>query len=873
MIKVPLKGSVCLLFLSLWGGAVFLPHPVSVAQEIPEQQSPQKARADQLLSQGIEHFNKGQFREAKAAWEEALNLYRQIGDQKGVANSLINLGSAYRSLGEYAQAIDYYQQSLVIFRQIGDQNGVANPLMGLGNVYFSLGEYAQAIDYHQQSLGIMRKNGNQKGAANSLMGLGNAYRFLGEYAQAIDYYQQSLVIFRKNGDQNGVANSLINLGSAYRSLGEYAQAIDYYQQSLVIFRQIGDQNGVAKSLGNLGLAYHSLREYAQAIDYYQQSLVIFQKNGNQNGIANSLGNLGLAYHSLREYAQAIDYHQQSLVIFRKNGNQNGIANSLMNLGLAYDSLGEVVQAIDYHHKSLEIFRKIGDQNGVAKSLWGLGLAHLSQKQYSLSQTHLKDSIEVWEKLHTNLSVPQQISFFETQANSYSDLQTVLVAQSQPLQALVVAEQGRTRALNQQLSGANAPFDLEQIKQVAKEQNATIVEYTLVRNNLLYAWVIHPDGTIDHQPIGGKKLGKSLDNLEAQTRQWLENIRGVKDPNQDNAIPQALDNANLEDDLSPSASQEKTNYTYLRQLHTLLIEPIEDYLPQDPNERVIIIPHRSLFFVPFPALLENKGEKPKYLVDKHIISTAPSIQALKHLQDQENLKPQRPQRPQRPLIIGNPTPPSESFDDLKGAKSEAELIAKTLKTQPVLGDKATESLVRNKLLTADLIHIAAHGEFKPNESLKLLKDLTPAEKAKAEAEAAEAKKKNLPPGGGSIILAKDPNHDGYLQTQELIKMTKENRLQAEMVVLSACKTGLGKVTGDGIVGLSRSLLAAGVPTVVVSLWSVSDHSTTMLMNEFYTNVYAKGWDKAKSLTMAMRTTKKKHTDPGKWAAFTLIGLPE
>ncbi|UJB73020.1 tetratricopeptide repeat protein (plasmid) [Acaryochloris sp. 'Moss Beach'] len=889
------------------------PAAVSVAQESVESVSAEKERADQLLSQGVEYFNKGQFREAKAAWEEALNLYRQIGDQKGVANSLNNLGIVYRSLGEYAQAIDYYQQSLVITRKIGDQQGVANSLNNLGlaydslgeyaqaidyyqqslvikrkigdqkgvagslgnlgNAYSSLGEYAQAIDYHQQSLVIMRKIGDQNGVANSLMGLGNAYYFLGEVAQAIDYYQQSLVIMRKIGDQKGVAYSLNNLGIAYDSLGEFAQAINYHQQSLVIEQKIGDQQGVANSLGNLGNAYRSLGEVAQAIDYHQQSLVIMRKIGDQRGVAGSLHNLGSAYRSLGEYAQAIDYYQQSLVIMRKIGDQRGVAGSLHNLGSAYRSLGEYAQAIDYYQQSLVIMRKIGDQNGMAKSLWGLGLAHLNQAQYDLSQTHLKDSIVVWEKLHKDLTVPQQISFFETQANSYSALQTVLVAQSQPLQALVVAEQGRTRALNQQLSGANAPFDLEQIKQVAREQNATIVEYTLVRNNLLYAWVIHPDGTIDHQPIGGKKLGQSLGNLEAQTRQWLENIRGVKDPNQDQAIPQTLAKANLEDDSSPSASKDKTDYTYLRQLHTLLIEPIEEYLPKDPNERVIIIPHRSLFFVPFPALLENKGEKPKYLVDKHIISTAPSIQALKHLQDQENLKPQRPQRPQQPLIIGNPTPPSEGFDDLKGAQSEAQLIGKLLKTKPVLGDQATESLVRERLLTADLIHIAAHGEFKPNEQLKLLKKLTPEEKAEIEAQAAKDKEKKLPPGGGSIVLAKDPQHDGYLQTLEVTEMTKENRFQAEMVVLSACKTGLGKVTGDGIVGLSRSLLAAGVPTVVVSLWSVSDHSTTMLMNEFYTNVYDKGWDKAKSLTMAMRTTKKKHTDPGKWAAFTLIGLPE
>ena len=812
------------LLIALLGTAVLplSPNSVSVAQEPAESQSAEKMRADQLLGLGAEQGKRGQFREAKAAWEEALNLYRQIGDQKGMAQSLSNLGAAYSALGEYVQAIDYHQQSLVIRRQIGDQKDVAYSISNLGAVY----------------------------------------RYQGDYAQATNKFQQSLKIFQKIGDQRGVANSLNNFGNVYHSLGDDAQAIDYYQQSLKIFQKIGDQRGVGSSLLGLGLAYGSLGDNVQAINYHQESMKIMRKIGGQQEIAASLNNLGESYDSQGNYAQAIEYYQKSLGLLRKVGYRNGIAEVFNNLGNAYNALNKYSQAIENHEQSLKIYRKIGDQNGIANTLSDLGGAYRHQEQYDQSQTHLEDSIQVWEGLHRNLSVPQQIAFFDTQANSYSDLQAVLVAQKQPLEALVVAEQGRTRALNQQLSRANAPFDLKQIKQVAKDQNATIVEYTLVRNDLLYAWVIHPDGTIHHQPIDGKQLGQSLVDFEQQTRQWLENIRGVKDPNQDQAIPQLLAKANLKDESSPSASKEQTNYTYLRRLHTLLIDPIEDYLPQDPDERVIIIPHRSLFFVPFPALIDQDST---YLVDKHIISTAPSIQALKHLQDHQNQKPNRQYRPQKALIIGNPTSSSDCLDPLPGAQAEANKIAKWFKKPELaLGAKATETLVRENLLGADIIHIAAHGKFNPVEPLKQLSamDEPTAKRCKGEI-----------PSGGSIILAKDNENDGYLKTHELREMAKDKRLQAEMVVLSACETGLGKVTGDGIVGLSRSLLASGVPTVVVSLWSVSDHSTTMLMDQFYTNIYEKEWDKAKSLTMAMRTTKLKHTDPGKWAAFTLIGLPD
>jgi len=113
-------------------------------------------------------------------------------------------------------------------------------------------------------------------------------------------------------------------------------------------------------------------------------------------------------------------------------------------------------------------------------------------------------------------------------------------------------------------------------------------------------------------------------------------------------------------------------------------------------------------------------------------------------------------------------------------------------------------------------------------------------------------------------------DGFLTASEIINM----HLNAEMVVLSACKTGQGRLTGDGVIGLSRSLIAAGVPSVVVSLWSVPDDPTALLMTEFYKNFQASpNPNKAKALRKAMLTAKKQYPDPLNWAAFTLIGEAE
>ncbi|UJB73023.1 tetratricopeptide repeat protein (plasmid) [Acaryochloris sp. 'Moss Beach'] len=451
-----------------------------------------------------------------------------------------------------------------------------------GHQHLKRGESQAAQQSLKKALLHARQQGEPQGIANALLGLGTSSHALGEYAQALDYHQQSLVIFRKGNNIKGTANTLLGLGTLYQSLGDPTQAIEYYQQSLELFRKLGDQQGVAQSFDQLGRTYHSWGEYAQAIDYHQQSLVISRKISDRTGVADTLNQLGSAYDSLGEHAQALDYHQQSLQIARQIGNQKGVADAHDRMGRTYRNLGEMAQALQYHQTALEIRRKIDDRPGAAMALWGLGLTHLKQNQYGSAQTALMESIQIFEHLNRDLTLPQQRTFFQSYTRLYDDLQTVLVAQNQPLLALEIAERGRSQALNHQLAGTNPPLTIQQIKQVAKEQNATLVEYTLVSNNLLYAWVVQPDGTIHHQPIDGQQLGQSVATFEEQTRQWLENIRGVKAPNQDPAVPPLLPKVNLEDESSSSTSKQETNYTYLRQLHTLLIEPIEDYLPPRPG---------------------------------------------------------------------------------------------------------------------------------------------------------------------------------------------------------------------------------------------------------------------------------------------------
>jgi CHAT domain-containing protein len=272
---------------------------------------------------------------------------------------------------------------------------------------------------------------------------------------------------------------------------------------------------------------------------------------------------------------------------------------------------------------------------------------------------------------------------------------------------------------------------------------------------------------------------------------------------------------------------------LAKLHQILIAPIAQDLPSDPNQRVVFLPQGPLFLVPFAALPDTQG---KHLIDRHTISTAPSIQTLELTQAQA----QKPRSKGNAVVVGDPKMPifnGTPLNPLPGARQEAIAIAKLLNTTPLLGEQATKATVLQKMQSARVIHLATHG----------LLDTVQGE---------------MP---GAIALAPDAQDNGLLSAGEIFNL----KLNADLVVLSACDTGRGQITGDGVVGLSRSMVAAGVPSVLVSLWAVDDGSTSVLMSEFYRQLQQQS-DKAKALRQAMLITRQKYPNSSDWAAFTLVG---
>ena len=761
-----------------------------------------KTSANQLIQQGITQYQQKKLEAAIQSWQQALKIYQQLKERQGEATALGNLGAAYLAMGNYKQAITSLQPLIPITQALSDRKSEARALGNLGIAYKGMGDYEKAIASHQQALTLMQQLKDRQGEGQILGNLGNAYEGLGNYDKAIASYQQSLTIAQEVKDRVGEGAALGNLGAIYANQGKYNEAIETYQKSLASAQAVNDKAGQANTLNNLGIAYQVKGDATKAADYYTQALTLAQAIGDRQLEARTLGGLGIVYEDQRDYPKAIANQQQTL----------------------------------------KIAQTIGDRQLEALAFNNLGHALFSANNLPEAEKQLREALTAFESLRPGLTDADNVSIFDTQVFSYNLLQQILIAAKKPEAALEVSERGRARAfvelLGQRLSPQAAqnyktkaqPPSIAQIQNIAKTQKATLVEYAIIPDDdfkfqgklrgpssKLFIWVVQPTGQVAFRQVD------------------LKSLKPVPGETKSNAPTSLEDLVRASRNLAGLYAQR--NEPVRKQLYQLLIEPIAEFLPKDPSERVVFIPHETLFLLPFPALQDASGQ---YLIEKHTVLTAPAIQILDLTHQQQQSRGSQTAESllgKNALIVGNPKMPAD-LDPLPSAEREAKEIAQLLNTKAITGEQATKVSIVKQMSQARLMHFATHG---------LLDDI---------------KKLGVP---GAIALAPSPGDEGYLTAGELLNL----KLNADLVVLSACNTGRGKITGDGVIGLSRSLISAGTPSVIVSLWSVPDAPTALLMTELYHNL-KQNPDKAQALRQAMLTTMKQQPNPYNWAAFTLVG---
>lgn len=361
---------------------------------------------------------------------------------------------------------------------------------------------------------------------------------------------------------------------------------------------------------------------------------------------------------------------------------------------------------------------------------------------------------------------------------------------------------------------------DELRAAARDRKAALVEWSIHADRLLI-YVVRPDGHVDVRKVD--VTAEALEGLVREARAGLGASVGL-DPTRGAQV------------WGSAPSSAATARAALEGLYKALVQPIADLLPVEAGATVIAVPHRALMLVPLGALQGPDGVR---WVDQVSLSVVPSLGVLRYTAAKAKRAARR-----GALVVGDPTMPvwqGHALPALPGALREAGAVAKALRGPGVsllTGEAASETAVRAALSGRRWLHLATHGVTRDDD-----------------------------PGESFVALAPDGQADGLLTLGEVLGL----RLNADLVVLSACQTGLGKVSGDGVMGLGRAFLYAGTPRVVVSLWSVPDEPTALLMQTFYDKLRV-GMAPAEALRQAMLATRERFPDTASWAAFELIGEP-
>ena len=873
-----------------------------------------------LYTIGVTQAESNHFRRVIENYNQALQIFEEIGDQRMVSEILNNLGGACDVLGESQKALQYYERALPLFSAQQNKSGAASVLNNLGKIHNDFADWQKALVYYLQAVPLYRAAGDRDGEALTLHNIGVAYNGLGEPDKAIEYFQQALPLLRAIGNRRAEANTLSNLGYAFTLRNDLKKAIEIYSQAHSLQQASGDRRGEGATLNYLGTAWAALGEQTSALDSLSQSLQLRRATRDRRGEALTLGNLGMVYTLLGETEKAIETETQALEIFREVGDRQYQAKMFQGLARAELDRGNLAQARRHVEAALTLVETV--RAGVSSQQLRASFLAARQDSWQLyidvlmrlhalepAAGHDAEALQVSERARAR-------SLLELLAEARVDFRQGVD------QKLLARERELTQLLNARatrLTQRNLP---EQLAALKKEISALETEYQQVeaairQSSPRYAAVTQP------QPLGLREIQQLLEPdtllLEyslGQERSFLwavtsHSLTTHELPQQElinqtatnfyhlltarshivkgETTPQKLARISQADEQLPEAA---------RELSKLILPP---EVSRPGIKRLLIVADGALQYVPFAALPESslaprpwsvvKGNAPRPtdngqpLIASYEIITLPSASTLDVIR--RELAGRQP-APKMLAVIADPV--FSAADE----RSRIRMVRASVKTDRVTAAR----LIEHAEETAGQLKSFAGLKvprlpFTRQEADQIL-SLTPKSESfravdfrasRATAVSAELSRyrylhfathgwlDSQRPDFSALVLSlvdeQGNPQDGFLRANEIYNLD----LPAELVVLSACQTGLGKeIKGEGLVGLTRSFMYAGARRVIVSLWNVNDQATAELMTQFYQQMLKGGEAPASALRSAQLALwkQKQWSAPYYWAAFVIQG---
>ncbi len=803
----------------------------------------------------------GETIKAQEHFERARLLAKRLGDNLNEGSALNNIGKLYNDAADFQTALDYYRRALPLFADRPDRRALT--LNNIGVAYSVLGEPERALDYFQQSLAILKAGRDRTAESQTLSNIGFVYQRLSKYREALDYYAQARAMQQKIGNRAQEAQTLELLGTAYSEMGQPDKAVEYHQQSLEIQRATKNIRREALSLNSLGHVYSLLGQPEKALDYFAQSLSILRTIKDLNTTAVVLEGRARVEQQLRKLNDARKDIEESLSLIEtvraRSGSQQNRASYLASKEEAYDLYVDLLMqlhakdpAARYDAEALQV-----RERGRARSLLEmLNEAHVDIEQ-GVSADLVKREREIRQLI--NAKAQRQIQLTATNGNR-QEIETfdkeirALEDEYQQVQVAIRKASPAYAELTQP-----QPLDLKGIQQQLDPETA-LLEYSL-GDKRSYLWVVTQSSLKTYELPKGEEIG----NLAQQVYESLT-ARSVTKSVETAAERQARITA-ADAQLRQSAAQ----------LGQMILAPA---LTELGTKRLAIVADGALQYVPFAALSADKEYRP--LVVDHEIVSLPSASSLAV---QRQSLANRRVAPKGLAVLADPvfSIADTRFKSSVGAKEVASTVPSTNDTRIIehlSGGQAGQLAIRRLPFTrqeADqIMAVAPTGanfkalDFRASRSVATSGELSQYRYVHF---ATHGYLDTARSGLSAIVLSmideRGNPQDGFLRTHDIYNL----KLPAELVVLSACETGLGKdVKGEGVEGLTRGFMYAGARRVVVSLWNVNDRATASLMQRLYVGMLKSNKTPAAALRAAqielLRT--RQWQSPYYWAAFVMQG---
>ncbi|OGQ51195.1 MAG: hypothetical protein A2W66_02460 [Deltaproteobacteria bacterium RIFCSPLOWO2_02_56_12] len=740
------------------------------------------------------------------------------------------------------------------------------------------------------------KNGAWQQAAQSYVQASIAARISGQVQKAVTYGNKAFEMGEKGKLPAIQVQAVLQLFVALRNVGQHAKAREWLYKGFEITKQIdappARQNLEANLYRELGMDFLRSGEIQKAIENVSYSLQVresqlsfLKKRPGRNPVIQqriqrltnvtvvTLNTLGNVYQRAGNTTEAIKVYERALGIIKEFGLKTPVESTLYHgLGRLYLEQKEFPHALENLQKALEIAERLQHASVIQQASSQIANLFLQTKKPSEAIAYYRKAIDSIESTRSLLESEEfRSSFFEDKRQIYAGIILAHLQTRNPAEAFNYNERARSRAfldilgskvqlakgnlleeeraLQARISTLQARIGAQKEEDEGEEEEENVSRRPVLRQELEEAQKAYGEflakvrkenkeqaSLMSVEPLTLKELQELLDPgvsvleyfvVRQAVLLWVvekERLRFVRIPIERTELVKKV--SALRDAIYQVGEKEKFQ-SHAQELYKLLIEPA---LADIRGKELLIIPHDVLHYLPYQALVSDKG---RYLIQDYPIYYLSSASLMQFTREKRRASKGQEERA---LVMGNPSLGDQAFN-LRFAEREAKEIARVYpKSAVYLKTEATKPKAVSLSPDYDILHFAVHGEFDQDDPLS-----------------------------SGLLLAAGGKGEGKLKASEIFSLN----LKADMVVLSACETGLGKITnGDEIIGLTRAFIYAGAPSVVTTLWKVNDRASYELVQEFYTNLKTK--KKSEALRQAQLKIMKEFPHPFFWAAYELNG---